>query len=294
MWISLCCCLCSETRVLGALCPVRVSVTAPAESCVLSLPSQMSRRSYAYAGCHAVFGSLDAAGFFELLNMNKKAALVIFIGRMMEEKGVRCPEENRVCDVAERILAAGAHPEAFTWLMKDLEQIVAEAKPSSSRGPEVCKCFHGMKQHLDEKLYGAPKDDLCYAASKGCLCCVRRLLEERRVNPSKALDRQGYSVLDWSLWARNRGVEGADAVTQYICNGWQTAQCKRSMDEPAGSHGHGVCGLLRRAPPPPPPKPRPSVSSAPRPKRSPGALRRSCVPKSAYALVTKSVAGKKK
>ena len=221
-----------------------------------------------------------------MLAKKNLAGLVIFIGRMMEEKGVRCPEENRVCDVAERILAAGAHPEAFTWLMKDLEQIVAEAKPSSSRGPEVCKCFHGMNQHLDEKLYGAPKDDLCYAASKGCLCCVRRLLEERRVNPSKALDRQGYSVLDWSLWARNRGVEGADAVTQYIFTGWPNAPRKRMMDEPAGSHGNGVCGQKRRAAPLPPPHAKRLAIEAPRPKISPYACsptpKRSCVPRPSF------------
>ena len=120
-----------------------------------------------------------------------------------------------------------------------------------------------------EKPRGVPKDDLCYAAYKGCLCCVRRLLAERKVNPCHALESQGYSVLDWSLWAERSGVEGADAVTQYILNRWPNTPRKRMMDEPAGSHGNGVCGQKRCAVPLPPPKAKRLAIEEPRPKKSP-------------------------
>ena len=167
-----------------------------------------------------------------------------------------------------------------------LHRYLRQAKPSSSRGAEVCKCLHGKNQQLDEKSRGAPKDDLCYAAYKGCLCCVRRLLEERKVNPCHASDSQGYSVLDWSLWAERRGVEGADAVTQYIFTGWPNAPRKRMMDEPAGSHGNGVCGQKRRAAPLLPLHAKRLAIEAPRPKISPYACsptpKRSCVPRPSF------------
>ena len=116
-------------------------MTSPAEPCVLMLPTQLPTTSYASAGCLAVFGSLDEAGLLELLGTKTKSALVIFIGRMLEESGLRRPEEQRVCDVAERILATGVRREAFKWFKKDLEQILEEAKPSqakpsSHRGPD--------------------------------------------------------------------------------------------------------------------------------------------------------------
>ena len=108
-------------------------MTSPAEPCVLSLPTQMSTRSYANAGCQAVFGSLDAAGFFELLNMNKKAALVIFIGRMMEELGVRHPEEKCVREVAEKAHATGACPKPHKWFLNDLHQYLRRGKEKAAR-----------------------------------------------------------------------------------------------------------------------------------------------------------------
>ena len=156
----------------------------------------------------------------------------------MEELGVCDPEEKCVREVAERAHATGACPKAYKWILKDLRRYLRQAKPSSSRGLEVCKCLHGKNQKVDEKLPGVPKDDLCYAAYKGCLWCVRRLLEEQKVNPCHASESQGYSVLDWSLWAERSGVEGAAAVSQYILNRCPNTPRKSMMDERAGSHGN--------------------------------------------------------
>ena len=228
----------------------------------------------------------------EMLATKNLAALVVFIGRLMEELGVRHPAEKCVREVAERAHATGPVPKAYKWIMNDLHPYLQPAKPSSSRAPEECKCLHGKDQQLMEKSRGVPKDDLCYAAYKGCLCCVRRLLEERKVNPCHALESQGYSVLDWSLWAERSGVEGADAVTQYILNRWPNTPRKSMMDEPAGSHGNGVCGQKRRAVPPQPPHAKRLAIEAPRPKISPYACsptpKRSCVPRPSFPALPRA------
>ena len=157
---------------------------------------------------------------------------------------------------------------------------------SRVRGPLYTRVTCGDDQQLDEESRGAPNVDLSYAAHNVCPSCVRCLLEERKVNPCHASDSQGYSVLDWSLWAERSGVEGADAVTQYIFTGWSNAPRKRMMDEPAGSHGNGVCGQKRRAAPLPPPHAKRLAIEAPRPKISPYACsptpKRSCVPRPSF------------
>ena len=176
--------------------------------------------------------------------------------------------------------------------MNDLHSYLQLEKHTSSRALEDCKCLHGKDQHSMEKSRGVPKDDLCYAAYKGCLCCVRCLLEERKVNPCHALESQGYSVLDWSLWAERSGVEGAAAVSQYILNRWPNTPRKSMMDEPAGSHGNGVCGQKRRAVPLPPPQAKRLAIEEPRPKISPYACsptpKRICVPRPSFPALPRA------
>ena len=62
----------------------------------------MLTRTYASAGVVAVFGTLNEEGLLEMLAKKNLAGLVIFIGRLMEELGVRHPEEKCVREVAER------------------------------------------------------------------------------------------------------------------------------------------------------------------------------------------------
>ena len=55
-----------------------------------------------------------------MLAKKNLAGLVIFIGRMLEEMGVRHLEEKCVWEVAERVHATGADPKAFAWMLNDL------------------------------------------------------------------------------------------------------------------------------------------------------------------------------
>ena len=65
---------------------------------------------------------------------------------------------------------------------------------------------------------------------------MQRLLEDMDVNPCDVSESEGYSVLDWSLWAESKGVEGAGAVTDYLLDKWLETPC-RNMEAAARRRG---------------------------------------------------------
>ena len=56
------------------------------------------------------------------------------------------------------------------------------------------------------------------------------------MNPSDVSEPEGYGVLDWSLWAENKGVEGAGAVTDYLLDKWPETPCQ-NMEAAARRRG---------------------------------------------------------
>ena len=55
---------------------------------------------------------------------------------------------------------------------------------------------------------------------------MRRFLEQDLASPLDISESQGYSVLDFSLWAEDQGVEGAKAVTEYVLARWPEIPCR--------------------------------------------------------------------
>ena len=71
------------------------------------------------------------------------------------------------------------------------------------------------RKRVDERRYW-----LYEAAWDGCLTCVRHFLEDEHVDPDSRSHSQGYTVLDWAVWAREKGRPGADAVEEYLRARW--------------------------------------------------------------------------
>ena len=82
--------------------------------------TEMLTQTYASVGFQAVFGTLNEEGLKEMLAKKNLAGLLLFIGRLMEELGVRHPEEKCVREVAERAYATGAVPKAYKWILNYL------------------------------------------------------------------------------------------------------------------------------------------------------------------------------
>ena len=86
----------------------------------------------------------------------------------------------------------------------------ATAAPSAAQAATPCELGRSHKparQRVNDKAYW-----LCQAASDGCRSCFRQFLEVGEVDPECRSHWQGYSVLDWAVWAREKGKPGAEAV----------------------------------------------------------------------------------
>ena len=51
-----------------------------------------------------------------------------------------------------------------------------------------------------------------------------------KVDPQSVSDHNGYTVMDWAIWALKRNVPGALDVVRYLCKQWPDV---RSQDERA-------------------------------------------------------------
>ena len=65
------------------------------------------------------------------------------------------------------------------------------------------------KEHL-------PKNWLFRAASDGCLECVKHFLQKEEFHPVDVSDPLEYTALDMAVWAKCKGVRGAQEVVQYL------------------------------------------------------------------------------
>ena len=73
-------------------------------------------------------------------------------------------------------------------------------------------CVPGESHKPAGQRRGDPRYWMFKAASDGCLPCVRHFLEHEKVHPDSRSQSQGYTVLDWAVWAREQGRPGAEAV----------------------------------------------------------------------------------
>ena len=60
------------------------------------------------------------------------------------------------------------------------------------------------------------KNWLFRAASDGCLDCVKHFLEKEELRPFSLSEPLEYTVLDMAIWAKCKGVKGAQEVAQYL------------------------------------------------------------------------------
>ena len=57
---------------------------------------------------------------------------------------------------------------------------------------------------------------LFQAASEGCLRCVRHFVEAEGVDPASESDTNGWTALDFAVWAREHGDVGSEEVETYL------------------------------------------------------------------------------
>ena len=94
----------------------------------------------------------------------------------------------------------------------EIVQLEAPARP-------IDQCLPGVSHLPPRRRREQRKYRLFWAASAGCLRCVRHYIADEGVDPGSKSNTQGWTALDFAAWARQRGVVGADDVEAFLRDG---------------------------------------------------------------------------
>ena len=83
---------------------------------------------------------------------------------------------------------------------------------------EVREDCSGPESHVPPRRHRGKRTYVLFrAAEDGCLKCVRKLLEEEKVDISAVSETKGYSALDFAEWGVKKGSSSeGDAVVKFL------------------------------------------------------------------------------